>query len=399
MKKSEQLKNKNGSDIANNIAEVIRKGTGLPVYYIDDSIPKQVLKIINSNNELRKAVSDFSDDELYREICDFWTKYLLFRKPKDNNKEALMEKLSVFIGDLGKSKTYKSYLFIPGIYQFPKVKFGANFEIISFGSIKETNHLKDHVQRIIKEVKDISVKDISDGLWLDFKFESPHSVEIVKYLKEELQSYLGIISLLCFGFPIKQDLIFGVVKNKKKFVFIEPQYTVKGRIRGGWAVFPNDIDKIKERLDVVLAIFKKGKYSYSEIEKKLLLFAKLFFLANQTDSLEIKLIVLISALETLLLAGQDQYYIGEKTAEKTALLLGKSCGDRMKIYRFIKSQYTARSNFVHKGESNVKGQHIQALEKYSQGIFFKMLDYSKKYSNISGEKGLDTIFYQIKFNS
>ena len=70
----------------------------------------------------------------------------------------------------------------------------------------------------------------------------------------------------------------------------------------------------------------------------------------------------------------------------------------MKIYRFIKLQYTARSNFVHKGESAVKGQHIQALEKYSQGIFFKMLDYSKKYSDISGEKGLDTIFYQIKFD-
>ncbi len=399
MKKSEQLKNKIGSDITNNIAEVIRKATGLAVYCIDDSIPKQVLKIINSKDEFRKLLTDFSDDELYREISDFWTHYVLFRKSGENNKEALMKKLSIFIENLEKSKKYSSYLFIPGIYQFPKVKFGANLEIVSFDSIKETGHLKDHILRIIKGTKDISEKDISEGLWLDFKFESPHSVEIVKYLKEELQPYLGIISLLCFGFPINQDLIFGIVKDEKKCVFIEPQYTAKGRVRSSRARFPNDIDEIKRRLDAILTIVKKGKDSYSEIEKKLLLFAKLFFLANQRDSLEIKLIVLISALETLLLADPDRYYIGEKTAEKTALLLGKAYDDRMKIYKFIKSQYTARSNFVHEGESNIKGQHIQALERYSQEIFFKMLDYSKRYSKISGEKGLDAIFYQIKFNS
>ncbi len=399
MKKLKQSNNKIGSDIVNNIAEVIQKGTGLPVYCIDNSIPKQVLKIINSEDELRKLLTDFSDDELYREIIDFWTNYLLFRKPGENNKEALMEKLSIFIKNLGKSKKYSSYLFIPGIYQFPKVKFGANLEIVSFDSIKETNHLKDYVLGIIKEIKDVSKKDISEGLWLNFKFESPHSVEIVKYLKEELQSYLGIISLLCFGFPINQDLIIGIVKDEKKCVFIEPQYTAKGRVRSGWARFPNDIDKIKRYLDVVLAIVEKGKRSYSQIEKKVLLFAKLFFLANQTDSLEIKLIVLISALETLLLADQDQYYIGEKTAEKTALLLGKTYNDRIKIYKFVKSQYTERSNFIHKGEYNIKGQHIQVLERFSQEVFFKMLDYSKRYSNISGEKGLDAIFYQIKFNS
>lgn len=383
-------------DLAKNIGKIVGESTGLPVHYIDNTIPKAVFNSLKDSGEFKKYLSGFSDDELYRELSDFWTNFYLFSKPEDRNQGSFLRKIAEFIESLGKDRKYKAYLFIPGIYKFPEIELGNNFRVVNYSSIQNNKDIKNHVDRIAKKFVDVKVDDVARGLWIDFDLYTPHSLEVVKYLKEAVQSYLGAISLLCFAFPIKLDQIFGIVFEEKRCRFIEPQYSNDGRIRNGWCHFANDIESIKEYLNLVASIFSKTKKT--QVENKLLLFAKLFILSYQSDSLEIKLVVLISALETLLLADYDQYYIGEKTAEKTALILGKTYNERIKIYKFIKSQYSARSNFVHKGESNIKEQSINELNNLCQRAFFKVLEYSKTYSYITGENGIDSIFIKMKFN-
>lgn len=403
MKKSEQLNNKikqtgtnKAADLATNIAKKLEDSTGLPVHVIDDSIPKEVFNALKKSEEFRKYLSKFSDDELQRELSDFWANFSLLSKPEDRNQESFLKNIAVFIEGLGKDTEYKAYIFIPGIYEFPKIKFGKDFKIVDYVSIKDEQYVAEQTARISENYSDISDDDIEKGLWIDFNFKTPHRVEVRKYLKEELQTYLGIISLMCFGFSIRLDLLIGVIIRGKRCYFIEPHYSNDGRIRNGWSRFPKDIGQSNENLERAAKIF--GETKQSQIDKKLLLFAKLFLLSTQSESLEMKLVFTISALETLLLADYDQYYIGEKTAEKTSLILGKSFDERVRIYKFIKSQYSARSNFVHKGEANLKNQDIQQLGNISQRVFFEILILSEKYSQISGDGGLDNIFIKMKFS-
>lgn len=145
-----------------------------------------------------------------------------------------------------------------------------------------------------------------------------------------------------------------------------------------------------------------AKPKSTEIERKLLLSSKMYWLALQSASPEITFISLMSALESLLLGEGDRDYIGLKISEKVAFLLSEEQEKRLQIFKTMKRFYTIRSSLVHgKGgkASIVEQADVTTIIGIFLGAFEKMLHFAETYSSLTTNDGtgLDDYFNTLRF--
>ena len=145
-----------------------------------------------------------------------------------------------------------------------------------------------------------------------------------------------------------------------------------------------------------------AKKKNTELERKLILSSKMYWLALQSYSPEITFITLISALESLLLSVSDRDYIGLKIAEKVAFLMSDEQEERLRIYKDMKRYYDLRSSLVH-GKSGkavmVEDLDVALLKLTFTTIFEKilsMLDGSDSH-HFENEKDLDDYINELRF--
>ena len=376
----------------------ILKPLGIPVYAINSEIPERIFKLISQseNEEVKKSFSQFTREELTTEIVNFYSMYM-FKNNFKLNQDEFLKQLSEFLEKLPDEKTYEAVIYIPGIFQFPRKEFNSNLKTISFSEIKKDPFAKISIKSLQKDYKDLTDDKLRDGLWIKYTFSSIHPINsqenVRKYCINKIEDFLGIVSLLCFGATIDTNRILGFIKGNGKTSEIRPKYSYRDFLHLGFANYPTQHQKYN--LSIIRKIF--GKKKMSPIEQKLLAFSRMFLHFIQSNSLELKHIILISGIESLLLSGDDQFYIGDKTAEKTAILVGESVRKRIQLYHFMKRQYNARSTFVHEGKSNISEGDVRELESIAKRLFYKQLKNSTIYNDFSGENGLDSIFLKAKF--
>ena len=107
-------------------------------------------------------------------------------------------------------------------------------------------------------------------------------------------------------------------------------------------------------LEPLTEIIRKGK-AVSDTENRIRNAVNVFGIQTSVSYPDVKLILLIAALEALLLSKSDRDYLGWKLAERTSFLLGKSKKPREKIYEFITEVYDKRSSFAHQKTKHRKG--------------------------------------------
>jgi hypothetical protein len=99
-----------------------------------------------------------------------------------------------------------------------------------------------------------------------------------------------------------------------------------------------------QSLDIISGVFSKS--NPNDIEKRVKKAVQIFGTQESITNKNVRFILLMTCLETLLLAGSDKDYILWKLAEKTAFVLER---DKRDINDFIRKSYYKRSIFIHGG--------------------------------------------------
>lgn len=392
------MDNDNNTEVfVKSLSEALSKATNVPVFILDAS--EQTPIIVDAiRNKLpaksKQLFKNISDSELSEQISEFLINHHIFTKEKSD--ENFFIALAQFIDSLTKAKSYKAFIFIPKITDFP---VGESFGLIKTITRNEvvfeySEGFWEHFAYIKNQFADVNE---DNGLWLECTFNSVLNYYLSGELKKTIQPFLGIISILMIGFPISDQSLIGVILGDKRQAYIAPDIIGSKYLVNGWARFHparnQNVDKVKK-------IFSKQKNT--ELERKLILSSKMYWLALQSYSPEITFISLISALESLLLGESDRDYIGLKISEKVAFLISDEQEERLEIYRSRKKYYNIRSSLVH-GKSGkavkVERADLDTIEHIFRAVFEKILYMAETYTSLHTEdnKGLDDYINELRF--
>jgi hypothetical protein len=301
-------------------------------------------------------------------------------------------------------RKYHFYFPIFFLYNFPKnIKLGYQY-MLSFNDLPseiqdvfirqwEYNFKKKHEsyeteEKFIEEKKRITFLHIVIEANGEFKAEN-----------KAYESLHGPISILSFlyktHFPINE------------YYFMEEGSEVAG---GGveeyseWYPVEIYIEGIDKEISEFNDIITKSKPNNIELKIKNAL--RIFELQTSISNNEIRFILLVTCLESLLLAGSDKDYLTWRLAEKTAFLIGKNGKDRKNINDYIKSTYGKRSSFIHgetkKGrDDNITISDVYKIQDIVHAVFYKLLEFRREgYTSVKGgedTKNIDEFIENKKF--
>lgn len=385
------------ASIGKALSDSLAQALNLPAFFIDTTEhTTQIVDVIRNKlpAKSKEQFKNISDGQLREQVAEFLINYRVFTHAKSEDK--FLQELGQFLEDLTKVKSYKAFLFVPKIIEFPVGGTFGSIKTITKNEVtfEYSEGLWEHFAYLKTQYTDL---DENAGLWLECTFNSPLVYNLRDELKKSLQSFLGMLSLLMVGFPIDDRSLIGVIVADNRQEFIAPDTLGKNSITNGWAKFHPALTQDVEEVKKILA-----KPKPSELERKLILSSKMYWLALQSYSPEITFISLISALESLLLGVSDRDYIGLKIAEKVAFLMSDEQKERLKIYKSMKKYYDIRSSLVH-GKSGkavmVEEADLSTIKHIFMTVFEKLLHLVETYPNLTTEdgKGLDDYINELRF--
>jgi hypothetical protein len=379
------------------LAEALSKATDVPVFYQDHSeLIESTVDAIRHKlpAKTQQQFKDVSSSELSEQISEFLVIYPLSTKEKSD--EHFLMALAQFIESLTKVKTYKAFIFIPKIIGFPPGEQFGPIKTITKNEVvfEQSEGFWEHFTYIKSQYADVNE---DDGLWLECTFTSVLNYYLSGELKKAIQPFLGMISLLMFGFPMSDESLIGVIIGDKRREYIAPDIISSKYLVKGWARFhPARHQNVAE----VKRLFAKPKNT--ELERKLVLSSKMYWLALQSYSPEITFISLISALESLLLGKDDRDYIGLKISEKVAFLMADEQQARLELYKTMKKYYDIRSSLVH-GKSGkavkVERADVDTIKQIFRAVYEKVMHMAETYTGLTSDdgKGLDDYINELRF--
>ncbi len=379
------------------LADALSQATNMPVFYQDYSeLIDRIVDVIRHTlpAKTRQLFQEISDSELHDQLSEFLTIYQFSARGKPE--ADFFRELAQFIDSLTKEKSYKAFLFIPKIIEFPAGE--------SFGSIKTITRDEvvfehnegfwEHFAYIKTQYADVTE---DNGLWLACTFTSRLHYNLRGELEKSLQPFLGIVSVLMYGFPISEKSLIGVIIGNNRLEHIAPDIIGSKNLVPGWARFHpprhQNVDQVKQVL---------AKQKNTELERKLVLSSKMYWLALQSSSPEVTFIALISALESLLLSESDRDYIGLKLSEKVTFLMADEQKVRLDIYKRMKKYYNMRSALVHGKPGKavvVERADVETVKQIFTAVFEKVLSMVETYTSFhtDDDKGFDDYINELRF--
>jgi hypothetical protein len=124
--------------------------------------------------------------------------------------------------------------------------------------------------------------------------------------------------------------------------------------------------------DISMIACEEWQESAKHLGRKLKTGLHLHALAICQENKEIRLMLLCSALEAMLLTDSDKDLISSKLAERVAFLLPYN--DRLNIHNYLKTLYNKRSRFIHQGDKKdpVTWEDCDTLDSMVSGIFMEL---------------------------
>jgi len=161
----------------------------------------------------------------------------------------------------------------------------------------------------------------------------------------------------------------------------------------------NYVKLFGERIPVLTDIFIKS--NPNEIEKKIRNAIRIFGIQTSVANDQVRFVLLVTCLESLLMTVSDRDYILWKLAEKTAFVLGKN---KKEINEYVKWAYEKRSAFIHGSrgkEDIVTKDDIYTAQGIVTSVMWKLFDFIKDgYTQIQkgkDVKSIDGYIEEIKF--
>jgi len=178
--------------------------------------------------------------------------------------------------------------------------------------------------------------------------------------------------------------------------YLEESTGNRGGQRGGGQAFQGSAyyhDRIDDFVKPLTEIVRRQ--TVSDIENRIRNAVNVFGVQTSIHYPEVRLILLVAALEALLLTKSDRDYLGWKLAERTCFLLGKSKKQRMRIYDFITDVYNKRSEFAHQKTNRKKevteGDLLKLENLVTLTVFELLMLKSRGYQQIEKHKEVPNI--------
>jgi len=146
-------------------------------------------------------------------------------------------------------------------------------------------------------------------------------------------------------------------------------------------------DKFAEKeIPILTDIFVKS--NPNEIERKIKKAVRIFGIQTSVKNQQVRFVLLLTCLESLLMTKSDRDYLRWKLAEDVAFILNDN---KRELYNYITKAYDKRSDFIHGNETKdslVTESDIFNVEGIVSNIVWKMIDFVKNgYTDV--EKKLD----------
>jgi len=374
---------KASSAIIESLAKILHEKIGIPVYVMDPIICESLLEYCKENREISDK---FTERELRDEVSYFISKITLFDKPK--NEDELEKKFNIFMEGLKKEKEYEAYLLLRDLLDFPVgLKIGA-LEIVD--EVKDKKEVLSHIEYLKK--KDLVYTE--GRSWGLVKFNSFRTQGVSEKLYDILELPFGILSLVMdFDLDVK-DACGAIYSKEGRIYLLSPNTQPRG-----WTKY---LEKAhKKYFDLISDVCNKNKKS--KLEQKIVQSIRIYWLSRISEKIEIRFLLTMSSLESLLLTKYDRDYIGLKLSEKAAFLLERDLDKRIALYKIMKKYYEKRSDLIHSGQSNINEIDERTLNSIYQSLVFNLLELGRKYSKMEqkshekDEAGIEDYINEMKF--
>jgi hypothetical protein len=147
----------------------------------------------------------------------------------------------------------------------------------------------------------------------------------------------------------------------------------------------------EEKLGKLMSFFSEITQSRrpNELQKRIIQSMQIFGLSRLSRKTELRFLITIAAIESLLLTKTDRDYLGLKLAEKTAFLLENERERRIVLYKLMKNYYDMRSGIIHRGTSDISKDDEENISGLYRYLINKLIDLSSKYEKME-QKSSDT---------
>lgn len=381
---SEEKRKHFGKEIQKHFAELISKNLKVPVFVVNSDKVDEIIEVVKQLPDIEKK---YSANELYREVSHFVSKFTLFRSKNDKEVKKILE---TFLTSLEKEKRYEATIVLPGVIGLPVGTKIGHLEIIERN--KNDKKLDEHLC-FLEERKHLYTENRSHG---KIKFKAYTSINVLDVFYKELELPFGILSLITY-FDLDVRDCAGIIRSPdvSTVFYLEPHKEIHG-----WSRYSADIFSKYLKTLSNISLNKKP----NRLQQKILQAIQIFGLSRLSHKSEIRLLLLISSFESLLLTENDRDYLGQKLSEKTSFLLENEYKKRLKLYKLMKELYGKRSGLVHRGKSEISDIEVKTLEHLFRNVTIKILDLSKDYTKMeqkSHEKdreGIEDYINNLRFS-
>ena len=146
----------------------------------------------------------------------------------------------------------------------------------------------------------------------------------------------------------------------------------------------------EKRIPILTDIFVKS--NPNEIERKIRNAVRIFGIQTSVKNQQVRFVLLVTCLESLLMTESDKDYLLWKLAEKVTFILD---GNKKELNDYIKKAYNKRSAFIHGSKSEdslVTENDIFNIEGVVSNLVWKMIDFVKNgYTHVQKHNGVKSI--------
>jgi hypothetical protein len=147
---------------------------------------------------------------------------------------------------------------------------------------------------------------------------------------------------------------------------------------------------LEKQIPILTDIFVKS--NPNEIERKIMNAVRIFGIQTSVKNRQVRFVLLVTCLESLLMTESDKDYLLWKLAEKVAFILD---GDKRELNDYIKKAYDKRSAFIHGSKSEeglVTENDIFNIEGVVSNLVWKMVDLVKNgYTHVQKQNNVKSI--------
>jgi hypothetical protein len=371
-----------GAQIRDDIAKLLTKSLGIPVYPID---PKSIENVYNAIvKEAPELKNIFTEDELRGEVSNFIIKVVTH-----TNREELGKRVNEFIEDLKHEKEYEAILLLKGLIELPIGTKIGTLEIIEKDDKREK--LMEHIKYLEKK----KIIDSADCSWARVKFKSHRTSDLSEVLYKILEIPYSVLSIIMRMNLDVRDTVGAIYSPKTAIWFLGTDFRPCG-----WSRYR--AEAFGKYMSLLSSISQKEKPT--RLEQKIMQAIQVFWLSRLSTRTEIRFLILISAFESLLLTPSDKDYLGLKLAEKTAFLLENAVEKRIRLFKLMKRYYGIRSALVHEGVNKITEADDRTAENIFKNLVFKVLDLTASYKKMEHKSqykdtlGIEDYIESLKFS-